>query len=129
MAEKILYIEDEEFIAEIYSRALFKSGYEVTIVRDGKQGLEMAQTNQYAIVLMDLMLPSLSGVDILKALRDPKLSPGFKSKIVITTNLSERKSIQLEIESQADGYFIKASTTPRQLAQFIKQINAAGPRS
>ncbi|HUD05984.1 MAG TPA: response regulator [Candidatus Saccharimonadales bacterium] len=126
MAKKILYIEDEIYISEIYARSLSKIGYEVTLVKDGKKGLEMAQTNQYDIVLLDLMLPSLPGVEILKILRDPKQSPNFHSRIIITTNLAERRSVQAEIERQADGYFIKASTTPKQLAEFIKQVNIAG---
>jgi len=95
----------------------------VTIEEDGRKGLTLGQSGQYDIVLLDLMLPSLSGLDILKTLRDQKLSPAFHGKIVITTNLAERKSNQIEIEKQADGYLIKAAITPRQLVEFLSRID------
>jgi len=123
MTRKILCIEDEQFIAELYGRALEKAGYEVTIEADGKKGLALAQSGRYDIVLLDLMLPSLSGLDVLKTLRNQKLSPAFHGKIVITTNLAERISNQIEIEKQADGYLIKAAITPRQLVEFLSQID------
>ena len=123
MTKKILCIEDEQFIAELYGRALKKAGYEVTIEEDGRKGLTLGQSGQYDIVLLDLMLPSLSGLNILKTLRNQKLSPAFRGKIVITTNLAERKSTQMEIEKQADGYLIKAAITPRQLVEFLSRID------
>jgi DNA-binding response OmpR family regulator len=122
MANKVLCIEDEELIAELYARALNIAGYEVAIEHNGIKGLAQAQTGYYNLVLLDLMLPGMSGLDILKTLRDPAKSPAFHSKIIVITNLDQPKPLQLEIERQVEGYLIKASITPRQLVEFVERV-------
>ncbi len=120
---KVLCIEDEFFISELYERALRKAGYEVSTVLNGQDGLQAAQTNHYDIILLDLMVPGMTGIEILRTLRDPSLSPGFKSKIVITTNLDQADDTRSEIESQADGYIIKAAITPKELVAFLDKLS------
>lgn len=118
----VLCIEDEHFIGELYSRALTKGGYKVTIVTDGVKGLEAAESNQYDIILLDLMLPNLTGIEILRQLRDPARVPPIKSKIIITTNLEQRDDVRADIEKQADGYLVKAELTPHELLEFLNTI-------
>lgn len=120
--KKILCIEDEYFIGELYERALRNAGYDVTIVLNGTDGLQVAQTNKYDIILLDLMIPGLIGIEVLRALRDPNISPGFNSKIVITTNLDQDDATKAEVEKQADGYIIKAAITPKELVAYLDQI-------
>lgn len=120
--KKVLCIEDEHFINELYSRALTKAGFDVKVVIDGAEGLRQAQTNQYDIILLDIMLPNLIGTDVLKRLRDPKDTPRLKAKVIITTNLELGENDRAAIERQADGYIVKADLTPKQLAEFLKQI-------
>ncbi|MDB5185317.1 MAG: response regulator receiver protein [Candidatus Saccharibacteria bacterium] len=119
---KILCIEDEHFIAELYSRSLTKAGYDVTVEMDGIQGLALAQTNQFDIILLDLMVPNKTGIEILRALRDKIETPELKAKIIITTNLEQREDVRADIEKQADGYLVKAELTPRELAAFVDSI-------
>jgi DNA-binding response OmpR family regulator len=119
-ARKVLFIEDEPFISELYERSLVKGGYQVRIIRDGQAGLKEANTDEYDIILLDLMLPSLTGLDILKRLRAE--FPNLKAKIVITTNLEQSKERRKDIERQADAYLIKAEVTPRQLVEFLNKI-------
>jgi len=118
----ILCIEDEHFIAELYSRALTKAGYEIKVISDGQEGLEEAQTNQYDIILLDLMVPNLTGIEILRALRDPARVPKLKAKIIITTNLEQRDDIRADIEKQADAYLVKAEITPHELVAVLDTI-------
>jgi DNA-binding response OmpR family regulator len=120
--KKILCVEDEHFISELYVRALKKAGYDVTVVIDGEKGLEEARSGRYDIILLDIMLPNLTGIEILKDLRDKH--PDIKSKIIITTNLEQEEEGRNAIESQADGYVIKAEITPRQLVEFLQQLDA-----
>lgn len=117
----VLCIEDEHFISELYTRALTKGGYKVTTVSDGVKGLAEAETNQYDIILLDLMLPNLTGVDILRKLRDPAHEP-IRSKIIVTTNLEQREDVRADIEKQADGYLVKAELTPHELVDFLNKI-------
>lgn len=118
--KKVLCIEDEHFINELYARALTKAGYDVKVVIDGEEGLKEAQTNQYDIILLDIMIPNLTGTEVLKKLRANM--PQLKAKIIITTNLEQGKEDRAAIERQADGYIVKADLTPRELAEFLGQI-------
>jgi CheY-like chemotaxis protein len=120
---KILCIEDEHFIGELYARALTKAGYQAKVIIDGEEGLKEAQTDQYDIILLDIMVPNMTGTEILKRLRDPAQTPHLKAKVIITTNLEQKDEARQQIERQADGYLIKAEVTPRQLIDILKTIN------
>lgn len=116
---RILCIEDEHFISELYTRALTRAGYEVKVVLDGADGLKEAMSDTYDIILLDLMIPTMTGMDVLKRLRAE--APGLHSKIIITTNLEQKDEVRAEIERQADGYVIKAEITPKQLVEFLSK--------
>ena len=118
----VLCIEDEHFISELYARALSKEGYEVTVIPDGQAALPVAQTDQYDIILLDLMVPNLTGIEILRALRDPAQTPRLHAKIIITTNLEQRDDVRADIEKQADGYLVKAEMTPHELVNFVNTV-------
>lgn len=119
-SRRLLCIEDEHFISELYARALTKAGYDVKVIVDGVEGLEEAKTGSYDIILLDLMVPNLDGMHILHELRE--LKPPIKSKIIITTNLEQDDQHRGQIEKQADGYLIKAEITPRQLVEFLASV-------
>lgn len=119
---KILCIEDEYFIGELYTRAMLKAGYDVTVIIDGAEGLKQAQTNQFDIILLDLMIPNMTGIEVLKHLRDKQETPELKAKIIITTNLEQKEETRQDIESRADGYLIKAEVTPKQLVAILDSI-------
>ena len=121
-AKRVLCIEDEHFISELYSRALVKAGYEVKVVIDGQEGLKEAQTDQYDIILLDIMIPNLKGTDILKALRDPSQTPHLHSKIILATNLDQGEEGRAATEKFADGYIIKADITPKELVAYLEKI-------
>lgn len=118
---KILCVEDERFISELYVRALTKAGYEVIVEQDGQKALELARTNQFDIILLDLMIPTITGIEVLRQLRGPGQKP-LKSKVVITTNLEQREEIRADIERQADAYLVKAEITPKELVAFLDTI-------
>lgn len=117
---KVLCIEDERFIGELYKRALEKAGYQTDVIPDGQAGLEAILTDQYDIVLLDIMVPQILGIDILHTVRHQK--PDLRAKIIITTNLEQNKTDRHAIEEEADGYLIKAEITPHQLVDFLGQL-------
>lgn len=119
---KLLCIEDEHFIGELYTRALTKAGYDVMVVADGEAALAEAEKDKYDIILLDIMLPTISGVEILRHLRDPNRANALKAKIIITTNLDQEDDNREKIERLADGYIIKAEITPRELVTYLSQI-------
>lgn len=122
-SRKVLCIEDEHFISELYARALTKAGYQVAIIADGAKALSEAQTDQYDIILLDLMVPNVTGIEILRALRDPARVPPVRAKIIITTNLDQRDDVRADIEKQADGYLVKAELTPHELVNFLNTVS------
>jgi DNA-binding response OmpR family regulator len=118
---KVLVIEDEHFISELYVRSLTRAGYNVTVEVDGQRGYDLAKTGEFDIILLDLMTPTITGIEVLRRLRGPS-SPVLKSKIVITTNLEQRDEIRADIEKRADAYLVKAEITPRELVDFLNTI-------
>jgi CheY-like chemotaxis protein len=120
--KRVLCVEDEHFISELYNRALTRAGYTVTLELDGSRGLALAQTDQFDIILLDLMLPTMTGTEVLRILRDPNQTPILRAKIIITTNLEQRDDVRAAIEKQADGYLVKANITPHELVDFLAQL-------
>lgn len=118
---RVLCVEDEEFIGELYKRALNREGYDVDVIADGAEGLEKAKSNLYDIVLLDIMIPGMLGMDVLTELR--KVTPKLKAKIIITTNLEQNDEARQAVESMADAYIIKAEITPRQLVEFLNKLD------
>lgn len=120
-SRNILCVEDERFISELYVRALEKAGYSVTVESDGQKALALAKTNQFDIILLDLMIPTITGIEVLRRLRAMGEKP-LKAKIVITTNLEQREDMRADIERQADAYLVKAEITPKELVAFLDTI-------
>lgn len=121
--KRVLCIEDEHFISELYVRALSKAGYQVDVELDGRKGLALAQTDAYDIILLDLMIPSITGIEILRTLRDPRQTPKMHAKIIVTTNLEQRDDVRSDIEKQADGFLVKAEITPHELVEFLSRLD------
>ena len=119
---KILCIEDEFFISELYTRALHSAGYEVMVVSDGDVALAEAEKDIYDIILLDIMIPGMNGIEILHHLRGSSRATPLKAKIIITTNLDQEEETRAKIEQQADGYLIKAEITPKELVEYLKQL-------
>lgn len=123
MAEikSILVIEDDRFIGEMYVRSLRKAGFEVDWVATGTEGLTGASTNNYDLILLDIMLPEEKGTDILETLRGKQdLIP--KSRVIVMTNFDQDDEARLSMQTKADAYLIKADITPRRLVEIVQSM-------
>lgn len=118
--KKVLCVEDERFIGELYERALVKAGHTIEVVSNGVTGLERAMSDEFDVILLDIIIPEMLGVDVLKKLRTEK--PDLKAKIIIATNLEQDDKTRQAIEKDADGYVIKADITPKELVRFIESL-------
>jgi DNA-binding response OmpR family regulator len=124
MYKNILFIEDELLIAEMYASILKGEGFNVRIEPDGAKGLELAQTGNFDLVLLDLMIPSITGLEVMRILRDPQKSPNCsreKVHIIILSNLDEDDLVKKEISEKTEGYFLKVNITPHSLAEILKR--------
>lgn len=124
MAKKILLIEDEDFIRDLYKRQFEKAGFVVEGFGKGKDGLAAGLTNKYDLLLLDIMLPDINGIEILKQI---KQNPSSKNlPVVMLTNLGQDSVIKEGFTLGAEGYLIKASFTPDQVvAEATNILNQA----
>jgi two-component system response regulator ResD len=121
-SKTILFIEDDKPIAEMYSRVLEREGYQVEFAYNGAEGLDKAHAKHYDLILLDIMMPEKTGIEVLQDLRGPDGKGNPTTKIVILTNLAQDKTSQEALKSQADGYIIKADIVPSQLAGIVSKL-------
>ena len=119
-SKRILFVEDDRFISDMYSRVLTKAGYQLDFAYTGTEGLSKAQSGSYDLILLDIMMPEMTGIEILKALRGEDGSGMPDSRIIILTNLAQDVASQDALKAKADGYLIKADIVPSKLLKVIE---------
>ncbi len=118
MNKKILLIEDDDFIREMYTSELTKNGFEVSACPNGEKGLETLKMNQFDLLLLDIMLPGINGLEVLKQLRqDPKTK---ELKVILLTNLGQETIIKQGFALGIIGFLIKSAYNPDQIINEIK---------
>lgn len=117
MPKKILFVEDDENFYNVFSVPLKMRGYEVIHVADGSQAVEKALQEKPDVVLLDIILPGTSGLDILKELKE---NPDTKAiKIVMLTNFGNDENVSRAMEYGADDYLMKYNVVPSELPDKI----------
>lgn len=116
--KKILILEDDEMISEIYKRQLEKAGFAVEVVEDGSRVAEKIQQEEPDLVLLDLLIPGGGGIEILKQLK----GWSGKTKKVIFSNNQDEESEKEALGLGAEAFLIKANYTPLQLLEAVKKI-------
>lgn len=120
MTKKILLIEDEAYLSEMYKIKLESEGYKVFIADNGEDGIKKIETEKPDLVLLDLMMPKMNGFQVLEKLREKNLLDSIR--IYVLSNLSQREEIEKGVSLGAEGFLIKASLTPTQIADFVHDI-------
>lgn len=100
---KILLVEDEAALAGMLNKGLKEAGYEVTVAPDGLIGHEMAIKNQFDVMILDIMLPGLNGMELCKQLRRQQID----TPILMLTALGTTENIVAGLDSGADDYLVK----------------------
>jgi len=119
MNEKILIVEDEKEIADLMAYTLKKENFDVTVALDGETALQKLREKSFDLVLLDLMLPKIQGLEICKIIRNnPKMQ---KTGIIIVTAKGEEYDRITGLEMGADDYITKPFS-PRELLARIKAI-------
>ncbi|MGB4762148.1 MAG: response regulator [Candidatus Saccharimonas sp.] len=125
--KSILVIEDDRFIGEMYVRSLKREGYDVDWVVDGHDGLVTATNKQFDLILLDIMLPEMRGIDILNALRGNGEDKIPNTKVIVLTNFDQDSESRMAMQHNVDAYLIKADITPHKLLDIIKQLDTTVP--
>ncbi len=122
MSHKIAIIEDEPSICELYRIKLTREGYQVGTAINGKLGLELIEKMRPAVVLLDLLMPEMSGENMLKQLRGKPY--GKTMKVIILTNVSRQEAPATLDNLDISRYIIKAEYTPDQVSALVKEVLA-----
>ena len=120
--QKILLVEDNLELRNLYEIFLKQHGYDVATAADGDQGLEAAKEYKPDLIFLDVMMPKKNGFEVLKILRHDPSYGCTKTKIVILTNLGDSGKVSADVRRDMDGYVIKAEIELGSLLEIIKSF-------
>jgi len=115
---QILVVEDEEYLRDLYVQILAQEGYQVTSAVNGEDAYNLLTKNTYALVLLDIILPKMDGLQVLDKLKT-KGATGNKH-IVLLSNLGQDLVVAKAMEFGIRGYMVKSDYTPDELLKEVK---------
>lgn len=117
---KILLVEDDSFLLGMYATKFELEGFKVIIAEDGEKAVRAALKELPDIILLDIILPKLSGFEVLKKLKqDPATA---EIPVILLTNLSQKDEVEKGIKMGAEDYLIKAHFMPSEIAEKVKKV-------
>ena len=117
---KIAIIEDNVTISQMYRMKFEADGFDVRMADNGKVGVELVKSFKPDIVLLDIQMPEMNGVEALQKIR--KLDIGKNLPVVVLTNLGEEEAPPEMRTLGIHSYIVKANFTPRQVVAHVKEI-------
>jgi DNA-binding response OmpR family regulator len=118
MAKKILFIEDESALQKTFSDFLDKEGFQVISALDGETGIRHAERELPDLILLDLILPKLEGIEVLQRLRE---NPKTKDiPVIVLTNVDDFEKLEKALELGIKAYLIKTDFTLEEVLKKIK---------
>ncbi|MBU0708737.1 response regulator transcription factor [Patescibacteria group bacterium] len=118
VSKKILIVEDDKMMRDLYSDILTGAGYEVELAEDGLVAEKMMKKGGYDLVLLDIMLPDRDGLQVLESLNVKQRKAC--GKVVVLTNLGQDTLVKNGFELGADGYLFKYALNPDQILEEMK---------
>ncbi|HTJ73613.1 MAG TPA: response regulator [Verrucomicrobiae bacterium] len=122
-SQKILLVEDNLELRGIYEQYLKRRGYDIVSASDGEEGLKKAKELHPGLIFLDIMMPKLDGLRVLKLLRHDETYGCTRSKIVLLTNLGDASRVDPKVQKDMDGYVIKAEINLPDLIDIIKSFD------
>lgn len=119
--KKVLFIEDDPFLIEIYTTKLENAGFSVEVAVDGREGLEKLKKEKPDLVLLDIVLPYMDGWEFLRTISKDKAATK-NLKIIVLSNLGQKTDVEKGIKLGAVKYMIKAHYTPSEVVEEVKNI-------
>jgi DNA-binding response OmpR family regulator len=117
--KKILIVEDDQFTRELYQDVFKLAGFAVETATDGDEGLVKLKQGGWNLVLLDIMMPRLDGLQVLKQLKEnPPATPN--GKIVVLTNLPQDPIVKEALQNGASSCFMKSELNPDELVNKVK---------
>lgn len=117
---KIIIVEDDPMISEIYQKKFSEAGFEVLSADSGDKVLEIAKNEPVDAILLDLIMPKMDGFEVLKNLRGGGYDPNIK--VIIFSNLSQREDREKALNLGASGFVTKSEYSPSELVQEVQRL-------
>ena len=124
---KILITEDDPLMSRMYQKIFTFEGYEVIMAADGQDGLDKIRAEMPTLVLLDVMMPKLNGLEVLEKL---KADPATKAiPVIMLTNLSSQQDADNAMLKGAVKYIVKSEHDPKEVADMVKEVLAGYTRN
>lgn len=124
---KILIVEDDPLISRMYQKIFNFEGYDVEMAADGEEGWEKIKTVHPTLVLLDIMMPKMNGLQVLEKM---KLDPATKAiPVVMLTNLAGVQDAETALSKGAIKYIVKSEHEPQEITNMVKEIMAGYTRN
>jgi DNA-binding NarL/FixJ family response regulator len=125
---RVLIVEDEQLLNEAYARVLSAANISLMRAYNGKEALDMLKKQKPDIILLDLRMPVMDGIEFLKKLKPQDTMP--ETKIIVFSNYDDQREIDEAFSLGAMHYMLKAWATPDELVKLIREVdNASQPVS
>lgn len=126
MAKVLLIVEDDPLMSRMYQKIFTFEKYEVEVAHDGEEGLEKARKKSPTVILLDIMMPKMNGLEVLEQLKkDPDTK---KIPVIILTNLAGEKDAEKAMMMGAVKYIVKSEHEPKEVVKMVKEIVLAHSR-
>jgi DNA-binding response OmpR family regulator len=119
---RVMVVDDETTIAEVVARYLRRAGYETSVAHDGAQALRLARDERPALVVLDIMLPGIDGLEVMRQIRE---RPGDTTGIILLTARGEESDRVIGLRKGADDYVVK----PFSPAELVARVDAVMRRT
>ncbi len=118
MPKNILIIEDDKFLRELIVRKVINEGFDVSEAIDGEEGIKKIKEEKPDMILLDLILPSIDGFEVLSRMKEDSALSSIP--VIILSNLGQKEDIDRGMKLGATDYLIKAHFTPGEIIEKIK---------
>jgi CheY-like chemotaxis protein len=118
--KRVLLVEDDRFLRRACEASLRQLGLTVTTAADGEEGLRLARSERPDIILLDMLMPKLSGLEVLRALRSDEATRSMP--VLILSNSSREQDIAEVTRLGVSGYFVKSNLSLQELGELVGRV-------
>ncbi|MDP3997308.1 MAG: response regulator [Candidatus Andersenbacteria bacterium] len=122
----IQIIEDDALFARLYEKAFGFEGYDVEVATNGREGLEKVKTGKPTLILLDIMMPEMNGLEVLDHLKSDDATKDIP--VIVLTNLAGEKDAEEALAKGAVKYIVKSDHDPKEIVSMVKGILAGYTR-
>lgn len=121
MKRKLLIVEDDQMLMRMYSIKLEKEGFETDVALNGAEGLEMLEKNKYHLIILDLMMPTMDGFEMLEEYNEH--DKYNRTPIIVLSNLGQKEDLAraFALGIKENQYIVKANMTPSEVVEKIQK--------